>query len=1338
MGQRYRSLFEESRDMMHIVSADDGCIVDVNQAELDTLGYSREEMIGKPIVEFVAPEFREETAQRIRRILQGEALSLSETVMLAKDGGRVDVELSATPQFEDGKVVVARAILRDIRKRKMRELLETDQRHILECVVDTSVTLNDVLRVIIEAIQRQRPGMIGSILLLDEDGKHLRAGVAPNLPDVYNNVFDGAEIGPVACSCGTAAFRGERVIVADIAHDPLWQDYKQLALSHGLAACWSEPVFDSGACLLGTFAMYYAEAREPDQDDIKLIEQASTMAAYAITHKRQDMELRENEQRFRCIFESTFDAQVIVSNGKVVLANHALAEDWGGSEEEIIGRDISDFIHPEDRAMVAEQHSKRIANDDVAVYSARFVDKHGKVHWVEISGCRITYKGEHASFVAVRDMSVIKNAEQQMRTILETNPVPTIVTRMADGTVKYANAAVSARFDIDAVGEKTPDYFVHPEERAEIMQALAENKSVTVREVLLKKSNGIRFWALVSLAMMDVDDEPCVIAAIYDIDERKQAEAALKRREEQLQVLAEAGRSINETLDEKQVLRLLVRFALQLVQAEAGCVGVYRDGKMVFSEYLRENTFIPIDYSFSEGYGVPGHVLFTRQSYLSNDAAHDKHVIPEIRQALGFHRLVDTPILDGEGNVLGCFEIHDAPSGRDFDAQDVEMLRGLSGIVSGALQNARLIGELTETTDSLKTSEQRYRHLVEVLPDGVVLVEDGKVVFANSEALELFGFEYKQAIGQPIAERIHPDDRAAAMARVQKLLREEGGMNPLLEERMLRRDGTEFVVETASAYAGYEGRAAVLVVLRDVSERVNAQKAARQAAERIAAVARNMTGIVFQFGVLPDGRWYFPYISESVERLLGVSAADGMANAQYIFDRVLSEDMERFMHAVKTAIEQQASFYWEGCFVHLDGTVRWFNCSSEPQQLDDGTLVWNGVAVDETEQHDLEAQFRQAQKMEAVGTLVGGIAHDFNNMLAGMLGQLYMMRHELQADAALNVASSLQRIDAVERQGKQAAEVIAQLMTFARKGQVEMSRLDVNRLVSDALRLHRVSIPENIELKAHLGDALKVEGDAGLIQQVLLNLLTNARDALEDTANPCIEINLTHFVPDADSLAVHAEFTLDAYARLSVCDNGCGMSAKQIERIFDPFFTTKEVGKGTGLGLAMLYGAMQTHHGFVLVDSTPGEGSCFNLFFPIVSSTEEISDSEEVKLVRGSGQCILLVDDQQELLEIMQESLESIGYKVLTAHNGAQAVTCFAAHRDVIALAMLDVVMPVQGGVEAARELREMRPDLPIVFHSGYGEEAKLDSVRAWQACEIVKKPSGIERLSQVIASLIS
>ncbi|MDQ6965401.1 MAG: PAS domain-containing protein, partial [Mariprofundaceae bacterium] len=347
-----------------------------------------------------------------------------------------------------------------------------------------------------------------------------------------------------------------------------------------------------------------------------------------------------------------------------------------------------------------------------------------------------------------------------------------------------------------------------------------------------------------------------------------------------------------------------------------------------------------------------------------------------------------------------------------------------------------------------------------------------------------------------------------AMERVQGLLQQKQGFNPLIDERMLRMDGSEFVAETASAYVEHEGKPAVLVVLRDVSDRVEARKALQQNAETIRAVARNLTGVVFQFGVLPDGSLYFPFISESVERFLGVSAQEAMRDAQSVFACVHPDAIKGFMQKVETSIAQEALFAWQGRFVSRDGKLIWFDISAEPQPLAEGVVVWNGVAVDGTTQHQLEEQFRQAQKMESVGTLVGGIAHDFNNMLAGMLGQLYLVRHALQEgelDAA-HVGKMVERINAVDKQGRLAADVITQLMTFARKGKVVMDRLDVNRLVADTMRLHRVSIPENITIRGHLSDTLEVEGDTGMIQQMMLNLLTNARDALDGKADPHIDI----------------------------------------------------------------------------------------------------------------------------------------------------------------------------------------------------------------------------------------
>jgi len=884
--------------------------------------------------------------------------------------------------------------------------------------------------------------------------------------------------------------------------------------------------------------------------------------------------------------------------------------------------------------------------------------------------------------------------------------------------------------------------FVHPDSAHDCkacFSAVMHGEDKKGVETIFRTKDGESVWVVFSASshLDETGKVQSIRAILHDVTERKLASLALKHREEQLAVLAEAGSSINEGLDEAQILSLLVDFALRLVAADAGAVGLLKDGEIFFSGYTQGGERRVIDLSFPEGYGVPGHVLATGRAYISNDAQHDVHVIPEIRQMLEFNKLIDVPIHDGHGGLLGCFEIHDRLDGEDFDTQDMEMLEGLAGIVSGALLNARLISDLTDLSATLRQSESRYRQLVELMPDGIVLIESGKVVFANPEAVRLYGFDEDAVIGQSVVERIHPDDIALAMGRVQRLLKAGEGFNPMVEERMLRLDGSIFVAETASAYVEYEGRPAVLVVLRDVSERVAAQQEAQRSAETVRSVARNVAGVIFQFGVRADGSYYFPYISESVERLIGVVLEEVMADAAVLFARAHPHDLQGFIAMVETSIARVESFVWQGRFLAPDDSPIWFNVSAEPQGLEDGSVVWNGVALDETTQHQLEEQFQQAQKMESVGTLVGGIAHDFNNMLAGMLGQLYLVRHELQDDPAGCAEAAIERINAVDRQGVRAAGVISQLMTFARKGRVVLQRLDVNQLVTDALRLHRVAIPENINIQARLGQAMEIEGDAGMLQQMLLNLLSNARDALEDKPQAHIRISLKRFDADKAFSAGYAGFAVGAYACLSVADNGCGMSEKQIQRIFDPFFTTKEVGKGTGLGLAMLYGGMQTHHGHVLVDSSPGEGTRFDLYFPLLDGVGELDVAEEQVLVKGASQTILLADDEPSLLEVIQQALEIIGYRVLTAKNGQEALEVFKAHSDVIDLALLDVVMPLMGGVETAEAMRELRPDFPVIFHTGYGEEAKLDAVEAWKACTVVHKPVNIEALSRIIADML-
>ncbi|MES0370829.1 MAG: ATP-binding protein, partial [Mariprofundaceae bacterium] len=391
-----------------------------------------------------------------------------------------------------------------------------------------------------------------------------------------------------------------------------------------------------------------------------------------------------------------------------------------------------------------------------------------------------------------------------------------------------------------------------------------------------------------------------------------------------------------------------------------------------------------------------------------------------------------------------------------------------------------------------------------------------------------------------------------------------------------------------------------------------------------------------------------------------------------------------------------------------------------------------GIQQDLSEYEDLESQFHQAQKMEAMGVLVGGIAHDFNNMLAGMTGNLYLAKKKIPENPEV-----VKMLSSVEQLSFRAADMIQQLLTFARKGQVSMKQLPLVPFIKETLKLLRTSVPENIALHHDIcSERLLISGDATQLHQVLMNLINNARDALEGVDDPRIRVKLEPFEPDKKFMKRHPYFKSGIYACLCIEDNGTGIPEEQIKHLYEPFFTTKEEGKGTGLGLAMTFGAVKTHHGYIEVASVVGKGSKFNVYLPLLevegmaSYTPE--DGEE-KVAQGHGETILLVDDDVHVLEVGREVLKSLGYRVLEASNGLNAIDLFTENQDEIELIIMDVVMPELGGVKAAERIKEIRPDIKVIYSTGYDKQASLSGKLTSDEASFLSKPYSISNLARVI-----
>ncbi|MFC1536909.1 ATP-binding protein, partial [Pseudomonadota bacterium] len=370
--------------------------------------------------------------------------------------------------------------------------------------------------------------------------------------------------------------------------------------------------------------------------------------------------------------------------------------------------------------------------------------------------------------------------------------------------------------------------------------------------------------------------------------------------------------------------------------------------------------------------------------------------------------------------------------------------------------------------------------------------------------------------------------------------------------------------------------------------------------------------------------------------------------------------------------------------------------------------------------------------MEALGTLIGGIAHDFNNILTGITGNLSIAIHDLREFP--EIASKLQ---IAEDLGFDAADMIKQLMAFSRKGLVKMKPFGLISFIEDISTLVKTSIPENISFRLeHCNEELVIKGDPTQLQQVLMNMLNNARDAVEGVSEAKVLLKIEEFEADEEFIKKHPEIDGRLFAHLIVEDNGSGISSTNREHLFEPFFTTKEVGLGTGLGLSMAYGAIQSHRGTIEVESTLGKGTSFHIYLPLIEERKiDITSVEPIETVSGNGELILAVDDNADVRHAIKDILNRLNYRVLEASDGLEAVDVVTANGDDISLIIMDVVMPRLGGVAAVERIRKINPEAKVIFSTGYDKDETLKNDMPSDEYIVLTKPYNFAQLSQMIRS---
>ncbi len=680
------------------------------------------------------------------------------------------------------------------------------------------------------------------------------------------------------------------------------------------------------------------------------------------------------------------------------------------------------------------------------------------------------------------------------------------------------------------------------------------------------------------------------------------------------------------------------------------------------------------------------------------------------------------------------------------------------GMVAAGFNHLRQV--IHEREADLLDSEEKIRLLLDSTAEGVYGIDlEGNCTFANEMCLQLLGYQHAdELIGKHMHGLIHHSQNdgssyPAKECRIYKAFMEGKGTHAD-DEFFWRGDGSNFLAEYSSLPMKKNGEVVgAVVTFLNITE----NREAEQALQTLVASTAGQLGQAYYKNAVEN---LYHWLGADVV-ILSELTEPGYAKALAMM--VDGEFVEGYAYHLKgtpcaTCIDGEGHSFPENIIqifpenddlvqreiesyigvpvANIDGKIVGILCALSRKAYKFSPSVESVLKIIaaragvEIERDSLEGQFHQAQKMEALGTLVGGIAHDFNNLLAGMTGNLYLAKKKVEA-----MPDVVQKLDNVDKLSFRAADMIQQLLTFARKGLVDIKPLPLNHFVKEALNFLRASLPENISIQDHICQStLLINGDATQLHQVLMNLFNNARDAVEGVDDPCIKIVLEAFQPDDACIAKHAYFKVGNYVHLSVEDNGCGISRDQTKHMFEPFYTTKEPGKGTGLGLAMVFGAIKTHHGFVNVESIEGKGTTFHIYMPALEeATEVMPISTQDTAVEGRGETILLVDDEQQILETGTEVLKALGYQVIQASNGLEAFEIFSAHQGEISLVIMDIVMPKLGGVFAAERIRKIYPEIKIIFATGYDTKATLPSDVGLGGSKILSKPYDINELSKII-----
>jgi PAS domain S-box-containing protein len=1233
----------------------DGVITSWNRGAEQLFGYLAAETVGRHVSMLVPDGHRDRDMDYLQKALQGEDVSQYETTRLTKDGRLLELSITLSPLWdESGRQVGLSGISRDITERKKgeRSLKDSEEKF--------------------AKLFRNSPVWISLSTLAD--GRYL---------DVNEAYLKGT------------GWSREEVLGRTSREIMLWVDEAQreqgLRLLEQDGHIREMPINfrkKSGEQVIATWSA-------------ERIEIGDTPCLVSVVNditerKRAEDTIRESESKYRALIETTNTGFVILDvQGLVLDANQEYAHLTGhASPRELIGRSVLEWTHPDDRDCNRIEVEKCLERGFVRNLEMRYLLPNGESVSVEISATVLSEQEPKVILSLCRDISernraqeALRESESNLRSIFDTIQAG-IIYGDASGNLLLFNQHMADMFGYSLAELMGLHYLklTDPSQAAEatdrLRGLLTGDISHLVGERLYLKKDGTPFWGQLSASRMTHADGSfkALVGIIYDINARKQAESALKEREERHRALVEG--SFDGIWVQKGTR---IAFANQRMHQIMG----YPEGELVGME----------------------HWLLYHPDF--RDMTRDR------AQAR----------LRGENPPYRYEVMAQRKDGSFFEAEVSAKAVTLEGEPSIQVW-LRDISQRQRAEETLRQSEARFKALSEESPLGVSLIdEQGGYHYVNPAFVRMFGYTLSEIkTGADWFALAFPDE--AYRSQVLKAWRDDllgfpaGASRPRTFD-VRCKDGSSKTIMFRPVTIAPHGQ---FVLYEDITERRQAEESLRRSEENYRLILEASPDPM----VLYDMEGKVLYLNPAFTRVFGWTVEELIGRN---IDYVPEDEWPQTRKMLEFMKQGQSTYGYETRRYDKQGNVLDIALSWSVWRDHGGNPAGSVITLrNVTEQKRLEAQLRQAQKMEAIGTMAGGIAHDFNNLLSVILGYA-----ERAQDHALRGKGSSYEITQIVNAAQRAAQLVQQILTFSRRGKTVRQPIDLNREVEHVTEMLGRTIPKMISIETHLAPDLKlINGDVNQIELVLLNLANNAVDAMPEGGR--LIIGTRNVELDEAYSHQHPEVEPGQFVVLEVSDTGTGMDETTSQHIFEPFYTTKGVGKGTGLGLSTVFGIAADHGGHVTCYSERGTGTTMRAYWPVHEGEPAQASRRHTALpekqLRGSER-ILLVDDEEALRNMAADALARMGYVVFTAENGEEALDLYREMSDRLDLVILDLGMPGMGGRKCLKEILALNPRAKVLIASGYAVNGIQDEALGEGASGFLAKPFRVAELLAMARSVL-